>query len=350
MLNMTKKFDIESLDGIGETRGQRLRDSGVTTPYDIIIRGAHEISVLTEMDEEICDRLVETVKQQLREQGTIPKTDQASRKEYRDKILRLDTGSERLNEMLSKDDITGKKQKGGIETQALTAIYGENGGGKTQTSLTLCAMTLMAGHGVMFVDCENTFDDDRLAEIISVRGGDTSVMDNLMVEQAFDSNTILRIINTMTQTILEKNIKLLIIDGATGIFRFEYDQGRGDLNPRQNKLKPFFLHLKNMAYYLNIAIVITNQVMGNPDPYAGSTTKQIGGHIAGHSPKYTLWIKKNPKNKRTVVFEKSNRHAKDEIVIYINESGISDDETLKKKKGKISTPEKDMVDTSRLLE
>lgn len=321
----TEEFSVKDLDGIGEVKAKKLIESGVSTPYDIIIRGAEELSQLIDEDRDSCSRLVEKVKEQLRSEGKFPPRDMKLLSAYKKNILRLKTGSLELDNMLGGKDRMGKQIDGGIETQAVTQFYAEEGAGKTQLALTLTAKTLEAGHAVLFIDCENTFEEERFMEICETRGI-TPDLDKLLLESATDSDTVMHIVDGSTKLILDHNIKLIMIDGALGLFRYEYQQGRADLNSRQNKLKPFFLHLKRMAEYLNIAVVVTNQVMDNPDPYSIDKIKQVGGHIAGHAPKYILWFKKNSKNKRTVTFKKSNRHAMYDIVIYLGKSGIQDNE------------------------
>lgn len=332
-----KEFNLEDLDGIGKVRADKLRASGISTLFDLLIRGSQELSVITEMDREACTRLIEKAKEELRSKGELPAGHIKDLSSHKHDLYKLKTGSEELDNMLGGYDRDGNQIPGGIETQCITEIYGQEGAGKTQFGLTLSAMTLGAGHGVFFIDCEGTFDEERFRDICQARGIEPN-MDKFLYMKALDTDTIMHSIDSFTKEIIDNDVKLIYIDGAVGRFRAEFDQGRGDLNVRQNRLKPFFLHLSKMADFLNIAVVITNQVMGNPDPYSGESMKAVGGYIVGHAPKYILWFKKNTKNKRTITFKKSNRHAMYDIVIYLNKEGISDTEEFKEKKKEPEEP------------
>lgn len=334
-----KKFDLEDLEGIGPARAKALEESGVSHPLDIIIRGPQDLHVLTDMDVFATEKLVERAKQQLIENGIIPKLGGwKERAEYEKKKIGLSSGCSRLDNMLKGKhyEWDGKAIKevdgfAGFESQSVYELYGKDGAGKTQMSLTLTAETIKAGHGVLFLDCEDTFDLGRFLEICEARGIEPN-MDNLHLETTLDTFEIMRVLNSATKRILENDIKLLIIDGAIGRFRNEYKEGRGDLNPRQNRLKGFVEQIRKMAFWLNIVVVITNQVMGNPDPYGGEAMKAVGGFIVGHAPKYIIWFKPSGDNKITVTFKKSNKHEKIDEVIYVTRAGLSDDPKEPKKK------------------
>lgn len=70
----------------------------------------------------------------------------------RERILRLSTGSQNLDKLL----------QGGVESMAITEVFGEFRTGKTQLSHTLCVTAQLAkeeggGAGkVAYIDTENT--------------------------------------------------------------------------------------------------------------------------------------------------------------------------------------------------
>ena len=79
----------------------------------------------------------------------------------RKNIFRLATGSLELNKLLG----------GGLESMAITEVFGEFRTGKTQLAHTLCVTTQLPGEGgftggkVVYIDTENTFRPDRLRPI-----------------------------------------------------------------------------------------------------------------------------------------------------------------------------------------
>jgi DNA repair protein RAD51 len=94
---------------------------------------------------------------------------------------------------------------------------------------------------------------------------------------------------------------LLIVDSCTALYRTDFS-GRGELSSRQTHLGKFLRTLQRLAdevgavllldchsqcSQFGIAVVVTNQVMSNPDasagPYAGNEKKPIGGNIMAHA-------------------------------------------------------------------
>ena len=84
---------------------------------------------------------------------------QASAK--RKSIFRVSTGSNEFNKLLG----------GGLESMAITEVFGEFRTGKTQLAHTLCVTTQLPGENgftggkVIYIDSENTFRPDRLRPI-----------------------------------------------------------------------------------------------------------------------------------------------------------------------------------------
>lgn len=62
----------------------------------------------------------------------------------------------------------------------------------------------------------------------------------------------------------EDKFSLLIVDSATALYRTDYS-GRGELSERQSNLAQFLRQLTRMSAEFGIAVVITNQVVANPD-------------------------------------------------------------------------------------
>ena len=71
----------------------------------------------------------------------------------RKNIFRISTGSMELNKLLG----------GGLESMAITEVFGEFRTGKTQLSHTMCVTTQLPGEGgftggkIIYIDTENTF-------------------------------------------------------------------------------------------------------------------------------------------------------------------------------------------------
>ncbi len=57
---------------------------------------------------------------------------------------------------------------------------------------------------------------------------------------------------------------MIIVDSSTALFRSDY-VGRGELSARQQKLGKFMRGLLQICDIFGVAVLITNQVVANPD-------------------------------------------------------------------------------------
>ena len=168
-----------------------------------------------------------------------------------------------------------------------------------------------------------------------------------------DSEDLLQIINTQAlEYVVDGSVRVIIIDGLVGLFRMLY-HGRGELAERQDVLEQILVKLRNLSVYGNCCVILTNQVMSNPDPF-GAKEKAVGGHVLGHSVKYIYAIKKGLKNNRVLSRVKSPKDPQGDFTFFLNEEGVSSEETLKKSqaKKKLQNQFSDVgtKDTSLLLE
>ena len=83
---------------------------------------------------------------------------------------------------------------GGLESMAITEVFGEFRTGKTQLSHTLCVTTQLPGEGgftggkIIYIDTENTFRPDRLRPVADRYNLDQeAVLDNVLYARAYTS-------------------------------------------------------------------------------------------------------------------------------------------------------------------
>ncbi len=218
---------------------------------------------------------------------------------------------------------------GGIETQAVTEFYGEFGSGKTQICHTLCVLTQMPSDQgglngqVVYVDTENTFRPERIAEIARARGQNSDeVLNGIIVAKAFNSSHQELIVGELGSQIRKHGVRLIIIDSAVAHYRAEF-LGRGTLSERQQRLNRFMHTLVRTAEVYNVAVVATNQVQSSPDTFFGDPTKATGGNVVAHTSTYRIYVRKSGKN-RVARMVDSPYHAEREIVFILDEKGIDD--------------------------
>lgn len=322
---------LDSLEGVGPVTTRKLSDAGIHNIMDLIVRGPVEIAEVTGIDKETAEKIVSKARQQLIEEGLIAKDFVSATEIYkrRQDIGRITTGTNCLDTLF----------EGGIETQALTEVYGEFGCGKTQFCHTMCIMVQKSKEegglsgGVLYIDTEGTFRPERIVSIAKANDMDPEkVLENIIVARAYNSAHQTLILEEAGSVIKENNIKLLIVDSAVGLFRAEY-LGRGTLSVRQQKLNHFVHLLVRIAEIYNCAALATNQVMASPDVFFGDPTRPVGGNVVAHTSTYRIYFKKSGK-KRIARMIDSPHHPEMDVVFALGEAGVIDPEEDGKKKKK----------------
>jgi len=335
---MVDELRLDSLEGVGPVTTRKLSDAGVHNIMDLIVRGPVELADVTGMDRDTADKIVNKARQQLVEGGLIAKDFISATELYkkRQDIGKITTGTNCLDLLFD----------GGVETQALTEVYGEFGCGKTQFCHTMCVMVQKSKEegglegNVLYIDTEHTFRPERIVTIAKCHGMDPEkVLENIVVARAYNSAHQTLILEEAGTIIQENNIKLIITDSAVGLFRAEY-LGRGTLASRQQNLNRFVHLLSRIAETYNVAALATNQVMASPDVFFGDPTRPIGGNIVAHTSTYRIYFKKSGK-KRIARMVDSPHHPEQEVIFALGDAGVidPDDDTKKKKKTSTKTAE-----------
>lgn len=317
----TSRLALGNIGGIEPAVEKLLRDAGFHSIKDLLVRGPADVSEATglKMDEsmEICNkaRII------LEEIGLIDKSfvTATSIYEKRAKDYRISTGSKNFDELLG----------GGIETRALTEVYGEFGTGKTQLCHTLCVMVqqpIQSGGldgKALYIDTENTFRPERIASIARARLVDPArALDGIIVAKAYNS-AHQELIAEQTGPVIEQNrIKLVIVDSAVAHYRAEF-LGRATLSERQQRLNKFMHMLVRLADAYDVAVVLTNQIQSTPDGY-GDSAKPTGGNVVAHTSTYRLLLKRSSGKNRIARIVDSPYHAERETLFSLSEKGVSD--------------------------
>ena len=313
------KLALTSVEGVGPATEKRLREAGFRSIKDLLVRGPVDVAEATgmEMDDsvDICNR----ARVALEEMGIIDRSFVTATSLYNRRRDKITTGAK------SFDDLLG----GGVETKAVTEVYGEFGTGKTQLCHTLCVMVQqgreaggLSGRAV-YIDTENTFRPERIASISRARGIDEhKALEDIIVAKAYNSAHQELIIEETGPVIEEKNVRLVIVDSAVAHYRAEF-LGRATLSERQQRLNKFMHILVRMAETYEVAVVFTNQIQASPDAVFGDTVRPAGGNVVAHTSTYRIFLKKSGKNRIARMVD-SPYHAEREILFTLTESGISD--------------------------
>jgi DNA repair protein RadA len=309
--------DIEDLPGIGPKTAEKLREAGYKTVEKIAVSSPKDLCELADLGETIATKTIEAAKEMAEVGGFITAQEL---QEKRRSIGHITTGSKDVDELLG----------GGVETQAITEVFGEFGSGKSQLGHQLCVNVQLPVEkggldaGAIFIDTENTLRPQRIIQMAEGLELDpTVILKNIRVARAFNSSHQILLAEKSEELLRQGGIRLLVVDSLTSSFRAEYI-GRGTLAERQQLLNKHLRTLHELADLHDIAIFVTNQVSARPDAFFGDPNKPIGGHVLGHSATMRIYLRKSKKGQRIARLVDSPNLPEGEAIFVVTESGIVD--------------------------
>jgi len=311
-------MDIEELPGVGKSIAEKLREAGFSSLESIAAASISEIKEAG-LGESSAIKIINAARKNL-DMGFETGLDVLKKREQ---VGKLTTGSEEFDNLLG----------GGIETQAITELFGKFGSGKTQLGHQLSVnVQLPKERGglegtAIYIDTENTFRPERIQQMSKHLDLDPDdVLKNIHVARAYNSDHQMLLAEKAAELAKEYNTKLVVVDSLTAHFRAEYT-GRGTLAERQQKLNRLLHTLqRKIADLHNVAVVVTNQVMARPDILFGDPTAPIGGHIVGHTATFRIYLRKGKGDKRIARLIDSPNLPEAECLFEVTTNGISDAE------------------------
>ena len=311
------KRSVESLPGVGEATAEKLREAGYTTVESLAVATVAELREAAEIGEAQAKKII-TAARKAAEIGAFLTADKVL--ERRKTVGWITTGSKQLDALLG----------GGVETRAVTEVFGEFGSGKSQLGHQLCVNVQLPrekggldGRAV-YIDTENTFRPERILSMAAGAELDPEgALRNILVARSYNTDQQLLIAEKAEELIEKEGVRLMIIDSLTSHFRAEF-VGRGTLADRQQKLARHLLVLHRIADLQDIAVFVTNQVQARPDLFFGDPTRPIGGHILGHSATTRIYLRKSKGGRRIARVVDSPNLPEGESIFMITESGIRD--------------------------
>ncbi|KAJ3292306.1 recombinase rad51 [Blyttiomyces sp. JEL0837] len=242
----------------------------------------------------------------------------------RSEMITISTGSKELDTLLA----------GGIETGAITEIFGEFRTGKTQLCHHLAVVcqlpTDMGGAEgkCLYIDTEGTFRPERCMAVAERYGmNPEEVLDNIAFARAYNTDHQMTLLVQATAMMTEQRFALLIVDSATALYRTDYS-GRGELSARQMHMARFLRMLLRIADEFGCAVVITNQVVaqvdGGASMFNADPKKPIGGNIIAHASTTRLYLRKGRGDNRICKIYDSPNLPESEAMFSIGADGIGD--------------------------
>ncbi|OYT34656.1 DNA repair and recombination protein RadA [Archaeoglobales archaeon] len=322
MIDKPRVIDLEEIPGVGQETAKKLREAGFSTIEAIAVASPSELCTISGISESSAIRIIQHARK-LANIGGFESGDKVL--ERRKNVRKIKTGSSSLDNLLC----------GGVETQAITELFGEFGSGKTQICHQLAVNVQLSEKegglegSAIIIDTENTFRPERIIQMAEAKGLDPNgALKNIFVAQAYNSNHQMLLVDNARELAEKlknegKPVKLLVVDSLMSHFRAEYI-GRGTLADRQQKLNRHLHDLMKFGEIYNAAIVVTNQVMAKPDVMYGDPTKPVGGHIIAHTATYRIYLKKGRGDIRIARLIDSPHLPEGEAIFKITERGVED--------------------------
>ncbi|MEE8357805.1 MAG: DNA repair and recombination protein RadA [Candidatus Hydrothermarchaeales archaeon] len=309
-------MELEELPGVGETTAGKLMDAGFREIAAIATARPADLKDAAGIGEIAASRIINAAKESLDIRFLTGKEIQ----EKRALVGRITTGSSVLDTLLG----------GGVETQAITELFGEFGSGKTQIAHQLSVNVQLPkdqgglGKKVIYIDTENTFRPERIVQMAEGRGVDPDeILENIRIAKASNSDDQMLWAEKASDICQEGDVGLLVVDSLTSQFRADYT-GRGSLAERQQKLNRHMHAIQKIGFVNNIAVVVTNQVMSRPDVFFGDPTVAIGGHVVGHAATFRIYLRKSKGGKRVGRLIDSPNLPEGEAIFKVTTEGVMD--------------------------
>jgi RecA/RadA recombinase len=268
--------DLQDIDGIGNGVEEKLIDVGITS-----VNALANSSVEDVKDAGV--RRAETIVERARKQGV--QIDSGQEVEQEQKNTRhISTGMQDLDAIL--DD--------GLQGGFLIGVSGEPKAGKTQFVLQMLAAAtdFTDGHAVYIETEPNRFQIDRVKSLCRKEDSYERVhriqayspeddVDNLDLQMnAYDA----------TREAFD-NVSLVVVDSFQSNFRLSGDfQGRADLPDRNSAIADHLNSLQSLAEHYDCPVLMTLQVMGNPDQFSSGHIEVWGSVLMDHTIAHLIHI------------------------------------------------------------
>lgn len=316
---MKENIRLEDLPGVGPAIAEKLRAAGFISVRSVATVSVDELVSVAEIGEATARKIISAAREMLGFDTFLTGEDMLRRRE---KIGWITTGSKKLDELLG----------GGVETQAVTEAFGEFGSGKTQLAHQLCVNVQLSrelgglnGRAV-YIDTENTFRPERIRDMAIAVGLDpTSALKNIKVARVYSTDQQMAMIKKVEEFAEKENIKLVVVDSVTSLFRAEY-HGREKMPERQQKLNRHLMDLHFLSDSFDLAVYVTNQVLADPSMFFGDPTRPVGGHVLAHAATTRIYLRKSKNPKRIARIYDSPCLPEREAVFAITQDGIRDAE------------------------
>ncbi len=313
----TSAKTVEELPGVGPATADKLKEAGYNDLMALAVASPQSLADVAEIGNTVAQKIVQAAREAVDIGGFETGDILLERRKFVNKVT---TSSKGLDSLLG----------GGVETQAITEVFGPFGSGKTQLGHQLAVnATLPEDQGgldgeTVWIDTESTFRPERIVQMSVDKDLDPeAVLQKIHVARAFNSHHQMLLVDKANDLVQTEPIRLFVVDSMTSHFRAEY-VGRGVLAERQQLLNRHIHDLMRFGDINNAAIFVTNQVMAKPDAFFGDPTRPIGGHVVAHASTFRIYLRRSKGERRIARLIDSPSLPEAEAIFTITEPGIRD--------------------------
>ena len=305
--------ELREIEGIGNTIEEKLLEADITSINQIAQLSPDYLQEKAGIGEARSEKIYHKAKKL----GVTMSTLEEVGSEQND-MERVTTGLKQLDEMLG----------GGLFPGFITGISGEHKSGKTQLIFQLLVEAVkQTGDPAVYIETEpNRFQAERIKEIAEF---DESVYNKIYRIKAYSENEdvdSLRIQRTAYKAAKEEfeDVSLVAIDSFVSNFRLSGKYlGRQDLKERGNEIAKHLRMIQSVASEKDCPVLMTLQVMGNPDgnPYS-SKVVTWGGELMHHTITCFIHMKQSKGQLREIQLKGHPAKPDDKMLVKITSNGL----------------------------
>jgi DNA repair protein RadB len=219
---------------------------------------------------------------------------------------RLPTGLPALDTLLG----------GGLDTDAVTEVYGEGGTGKTILCLQVAVRVALEGRWVFYIDTEG-LSVDKLEAMAGPRLPD--VLEHLLISSPGNFAEQSRAVDKATRLARDgsRPVGLIVVDSATMHYRLELGGKEEETARRELGLQ--LAQLVSAALQVPVPVLVTNQVWRK---VGDGTLEPVGGAFLNHAAKTILRFDRLPGEWRRAVVMKHRSQPEGSVEFRIAEKGL----------------------------
>lgn len=245
---------VDEINGVGNSAKEQLNDMGIETINQLANTSLEEL-------EEEGIRMAEKILKRARQQGAVIEGGERIEEKQSNKTM-VTTGMQGLDRILN----------GGLEGGFLIGISGESKAGKTQLALQcLCSAADFHGNAVYIETEPNRFQIDRI-KTMTKKDDSYKRIHKINGHNAESPVDNLKIQYNAYEAIREgfDDVSLIVVDSFIANFRLSGEfESRADLPKRNTMVGNHLQALQSLSNQFDCPIIMTLQVQGNPEQYAG---------------------------------------------------------------------------------